>query len=68
MRYIKDKEPTMSVVYTELNLKNEGDIILAEEGFIKENEIRQLIVQAIADTGRWTIVINDETPIYCSAH
>jgi clan AA aspartic protease len=51
----------MSVVYTELNLKNEKDIILAEEGIIKENEIRQLTVQAIVDTGAWTIIINDET-------
>jgi clan AA aspartic protease len=51
----------MSIVYTELTLKNEGDTILAEEGYIKENEIRQMTVQAIVDTGAWTLVINNET-------
>jgi hypothetical protein len=52
----------MGVVYTELTLKNMTDIVLARHGHIKENEIRQMTVQAIANTGRWTIVINDETP------
>jgi clan AA aspartic protease len=51
----------MSIVYTELTLKNEGDTILAEEGYIKENKIRQMTVQAIVDTGAWTLVINNET-------
>jgi clan AA aspartic protease len=51
----------MSIVYTELTLKNEGDIVLTKRGYIKENEIRQMTVQAIVDTGAWTIVINDET-------
>ena len=51
----------MSVVYTELTLKNEADAICAEQGLIKENEIRQMTVQAIVDTGAWTLVINKET-------
>jgi predicted aspartyl protease len=51
----------MSIVYTELTLKNEEDIVLARQGFIKENEVRQMTVQAIASTGRWTIIINEET-------
>jgi predicted aspartyl protease len=51
----------MSVVYTELTLKNMMDIVFAERGYIKEDEVRQITVQAIADTGRWTIVINEET-------
>jgi clan AA aspartic protease len=50
----------MSVVYTEITLKNVADIILAEKGYIKENEIRQVTVEAIVDTGAWTLVINNE--------
>jgi len=51
----------MSVVYTELTLKNEDDAALVEKGLIKKNEIRQMTVQAIVDTGAWTLVINKET-------
>jgi len=51
----------MSVVYTEITLKNEGDIVLAKRGIMKETEIRQMTTQAIVDTGAWTIVINEKT-------
>ena len=51
----------MSVVYTELTLVNDVDTCNVELGYIKENEIRQMTVQAIVDTGAWTIVINNET-------
>ncbi|MDR2731230.1 MAG: aspartyl protease family protein [Treponema sp.] len=51
----------MSIVYTELILTNEGDIVLVGEGYIKEDEVRQMTVQAIVDTGAWTLVINNET-------
>ena len=51
----------MSVVYTEITLKNEDDTFCAEKGYIKEDEIRQMTVQAVVDTGAWTLVINNET-------
>ena len=51
----------MSIVYTEITLINEGDTVLAKRGYIKEDEIRQMTVQSIVDTGAWTIVINEET-------
>ena len=51
----------MSVVHTEIILKNEIDSAFAEKGYIKEDEIRQMTVEAIVDTGAWTIVINEET-------
>ena len=50
----------MSVVSTEIILINEADVNCAERGFIKEDEIRQMTVQSIVDTGAWTIVINEE--------
>jgi len=51
----------MSVVYTEITLKNEDDAFCAKKGYIKEDEIRQMTVQAVVDTGAWTLVISKET-------
>jgi predicted aspartyl protease len=51
----------MSVVYTELTLKNMVDVVQVKQGQIKVNEVRQMTVQASVDTGRWTIIINEET-------
>jgi len=50
----------MSVVSTEITLKNEIDSAFAKRGYIKTDEIRQMTVQAIVDTGAWTLVINDD--------
>jgi len=51
----------LSVVYTELTLKNEIDAAFARRKIMKEDEVRQMTVQAIVDTGAWTLVINEET-------
>jgi len=51
----------MSVVKTEITLKNVNDKLRAKDGLIKEKEIRQLIVNAVVDTGAWTLVINEKT-------
>jgi len=51
----------MSIVYTEITLKNMMDVGDAMRGRIEENEIRQMTVETIVDTGAWTIVINEET-------
>ena len=51
----------MSVVYTEITLKNVADVAFAKKGYIKEDEVRQMTVRAIVDTGAWTLVINEET-------
>ena len=50
----------MGIVYTIITLKNVKDIIKAEEGLIKENEIRHTTVEAMVDTGTGTLVINEE--------
>jgi hypothetical protein len=49
----------MGTVYDEITLKNVGDITRAEEGLIKESEIRQTTIQVVADTGADTLVINE---------
>jgi clan AA aspartic protease len=51
----------MSVVYTEITLKNKIDDADAQRGRIKEDEVRQMTVRSIVDTGAWTMVINEET-------
>jgi clan AA aspartic protease len=51
----------MSIVYTEITLTNKVDAVNVKRGYIKEAEVRQMTVQAIVDTGAWTIVINEDT-------
>jgi clan AA aspartic protease len=50
-------------VHTEITLKNGIDAGKAAEGLIKETDVRQAVVQAVVDTGAWTLVINEETRI-----
>ena len=49
----------MSLVQTEITLKNLNDKLNAKNGFIAEQEIRQLTTKALVDTGAWTLVINE---------
>ena len=49
----------MGLVYAEITLKNVKDTFKAEDGFIREEEIRQMTVDALVDTGAWTLVINE---------
>jgi len=51
----------MSVITTEITLKNMMDVGDAMRGLIEEDKIRQMTVNAIVDTGAWTMVINEET-------
>jgi clan AA aspartic protease len=50
----------MGTTYEEITLKNDGDKIRVECGYIKEPEIRQATVRALVDTGAGTLVINEE--------
>jgi clan AA aspartic protease len=50
----------MSVVYTEITLKNMMDVADVRRGRMKENEIRQMTVESVVDTGAWTMVINED--------
>jgi len=51
----------MSTVYTEITLKNADDEGIAASGLVKNHQIRQTTVNALVDTGAWTLVINEET-------
>ena len=48
------------VTNTDITLKNGTDVDKAQEGRIKADEVRQMTVKAIVDTGAWTIVIDDD--------
>ena len=51
----------MSIVYTEVTLRNAFDVEIEAAGLIKDHKIRETTVNAVVDTGAWTIVINEET-------
>jgi clan AA aspartic protease len=49
----------MSIVRTDITLKNAVDVANAETGLVKDSDIRQTTVKALVDTGAWTLVINE---------
>ncbi|MDR2537154.1 MAG: aspartyl protease family protein [Treponema sp.] len=51
----------MGEVRTEITLVNIGDKEIANRGYIPEDQVRQITVNAVVDTGAWTLVINEET-------
>jgi clan AA aspartic protease len=51
----------MGEVRTESILVNLRDAAKASDGLIPEAEVRQVTVNALVDTGAWTLVINEET-------
>ena len=50
----------MGVFKEEIVLENILDRGFARHGYIKESEIRTLKVEAMPDTGAWTLVINED--------
>jgi clan AA aspartic protease len=50
----------MGTFTEEITLENSADRLFAECGYIKESEIHAMKVQAMPDTGAWTLVINEE--------
>jgi clan AA aspartic protease len=51
----------MGTVYSEIILKNTGDVVKARDGFIPKAQVHTVTVNALVDTGAGTIVINEET-------
>ena len=50
----------MGIFMEEITLENSTDRGVADRGYINESQIRTLKVQAMPDTGAWTLVINEE--------
>jgi clan AA aspartic protease len=51
----------MGIVRTEITLVNIRYAGKAEDGLIPESEVRRLTVNALVDTGAWTLVISEKT-------
>jgi len=49
----------MGQVFTEITLKNAGDVTLSEYGYKQEQEVRQATVNILVDTGAGTLVITE---------
>jgi clan AA aspartic protease len=49
----------MGLTRTEITLKNGVDVIDAQRGYINKNQIRQMTVSALVDTGAGTLVITE---------
>ena len=49
----------MGQVFTDITLKNAGDVTLTEHGYKQEQEIRQTTVSILVDTGAGTLVITE---------
>jgi clan AA aspartic protease len=54
------QEERTGTVYAVITLRNSADVSKAEEGLIKEKDVRQTTVRALVDTGAGTIVISEE--------
>jgi predicted aspartyl protease len=51
----------MSVFKETITLANAGDISAVRNGYISETKIRSVTLDAMPDTGAWTLVINEDT-------
>ena len=51
----------MSLVYTDIILKNSNDLLNAKSGLLTEDAVRMIETRVLVDTGAWTLVINEET-------
>jgi len=50
----------MGLVRAEITLKNAVDVGNVERGIITKDQVRTLTVEALVDTGAWTLVVNEE--------
>ncbi|GHU91827.1 hypothetical protein FACS189476_12550 [Spirochaetia bacterium] len=49
----------MGQVHTDITLKNAGDESAVERGYIKDSKVREITVQAMADTGALALTITE---------
>jgi len=50
----------MGTFYEAITLENSRDRLNVKSGYIPENQVRTVDVEAMPDTGAWTLVINEE--------
>jgi len=50
----------MGTFYEKIKLENGRDHFNAKDGYITEDKVRAVEVEAMPDTGAWTLIINEE--------
>lgn len=50
----------MGLVYAEIDLTNDDDLVLNRHGYLPEEKIRTVKVKALVDSGAWDLVITEE--------
>ena len=50
----------MGTVYEDITIKNAGDTVILEKGLIREQDVHEITVNAIVDTGAMSLVINED--------
>ena len=50
----------MGLVYAEIDLTNEDDLVLSRHGYLPEEKIRRVRCRALVDTGAYDLVLNEE--------
>ena len=51
----------MGTVHADLTLRNLEDVILAKQGYLKDENIRMVTVTAVVDTGSYSLMIDEQT-------
>ncbi len=49
----------MGLIYAKIQLINSGDVYLAHKGYLKEEDIKKLEVEALVDSGAYMLAINE---------
>ena len=50
----------MGLIYADITLLNSGDLEMQRRGFIPKEQVRQMNVKALVDTGAISLTINDK--------
>jgi clan AA aspartic protease len=50
----------MGIFFERITLENVKDRMLADDGYIREDQVHTIEVDAMPDTGAWRLVINEE--------
>jgi predicted aspartyl protease len=59
--HVRGKKNVIGEVRTEITLVNIEDQGVANRGYMPQEEVRRLTVNAVVDTGALTLIINEET-------
>ena len=53
-------EKEMGLVYAEIDLTNEDDLVLNRHGYLPDDKVRRVRCRALVDTGAYDLVLNEE--------